>query len=164
MSTTSDIASLASDLVVFLAALTLLAVLVLRPDLIRVNFLGRSVLAAAAAMLAASSVLGGALTDAEVADSLVPDLRAVGVVLLAVGCLGVGARWPRAALLGSLGLFAVAEVAFRQPGEETGDVLRFLGGCGIGLSLWLAARRSLATRIAGSAGVLLVAVVLVLSG
>ncbi len=164
MSTSSDIASLASDLVVFLAALTLLAVLVLRPDLIRVTFLGRSVLAASATLLAASSVLGGALTDAAVADSLVPDLRSLGVVLLAVGCLGVGARWPRAALLASLGLFAAAEVAFRQPGQEAGDLLRFLGGCGIGLSLWLAARRSLATRIAAAAGVLLVAVVLVLSG
>jgi PAS domain S-box-containing protein len=164
MSTSSDIASLASDLVVFLAALTLLAVLMLRPDLIRVNFLGRSVLAAAATLLAASSVLGGALTDADVADSLVPDLRSLGVVLLAVGCLGVGARWPRAALLASLALFAAAEVGFRQPGQEVGDLLRFLGGCGIGLSLWLAARRSLATRIAATAGVLLVAVVLVLSG
>ncbi len=164
MSTSSDIASLASDLVVFLAALVLLAVLVLRPDLIRVNFLGRSVLAASATLLAASSVLGGALTNAEIADSLVPDLRTLGVVLLAVGCLGVGARLPRAALLASLALFAVAEVAFRQPGQEAGDLLRFLGGCGIGLSLWLAARRSLATRIAAAAGVLLVAVVLVLSG
>lgn len=164
MSTSSDIASLASDLVVFLAALTLLAVLVLRPDLVRVTFLGRSALAAAATLLAASSVFGGALTDTEVADSLVPDLRTVGVVLLALGCLGVGARWPRAALLASVGLFVVADVAFRQPGQEAGDLLRFLGGCGIGLSLWLAARRSLATRIAAAAGVLLVAVVLVLSG
>ncbi|MGH9001755.1 MAG: hypothetical protein ACRDYV_01375 [Acidimicrobiia bacterium] len=164
MSTSSDIASLASDLVVFLAALTLLAVLMLRPDLIRVNFLGRSVLAASAGLLAASSVFGGALTDAEVADSLVPDLRTLAVILLAVGCLGVGARWPRAALLGTLALFALAELAFRQPGQEVGDLLRFLGGCGIGLSLWLAARRTLATRIASAAGVLLVAVVLVLSG
>jgi PAS domain S-box-containing protein len=164
MSTSSDIASLASDLVVFLAALTLLAVLVLRPDLVRVSLLGRTALAGSATLLAFTAVLGGALTDAEVADSLVPDLRTVGVVLLAVGCLGVGARWPRAALLASLGLFVVAEVAFRQPGEEAGDLLRFLGGCGIGLALWLAARRSLATRIAAAAGVLLVAVVLVLSG
>ncbi|MGH9035165.1 MAG: hypothetical protein ACRD0O_05320, partial [Acidimicrobiia bacterium] len=164
MSTSSDIASLASDLVVFLAALTLLAVLVLRPDLVRVTFLGRTALAAAATLLALTAVLGGAMTDAKLADSLLPDLRTVGVVALALGCLGVGARWPRAALLASLGLFVVAEVAFREPGQEAGDLLRFLGGCGIGLSLWLGARRSLATRIAAAAGVLLVAVVLVLSG
>ena len=164
MSTSSDIASLASDLVVFLAALTLLAVLVLRPDLIRVSFLGRSVLAAAASLLAAASAFGGALGETEAADSLVPDLRTLGVLLLALGCVGVGARLPRIALLASVGLFAVAEVAFRQPGDEAGDILRFLGGCGIGLSLWLAARRSLATRIAAAAGVLLVSVVLVLSG
>jgi PAS domain S-box-containing protein len=164
MSTSSDIASLASDLVVFLAALTLLAVLVLRPDLVRVTFLGRTALAGSATLLAFTAVMGGALTDAEVSDSLLPDLRTVGVVLLAIGCLGVGARWPRAALLASLGLFVVAEVAFREPGEAPGDLLRFLGGCAMGLSLWLAARRSLATRIAAAAGVLLVAVVLVLSG
>jgi PAS domain S-box-containing protein len=164
MSTSSDIASLASDLVVFLAALTLLAVLVLRPDLVRVTSLGRTALAASATLLASTAVMSGAWTDAQVADSLIPDLRSLGVVLLAVGCLGVGVRWPRAALLASLGLFVVAEVAFRQPGEASGDLLRFLGGCGIGLSLWLGARRSLATRIAAAAGVLLVAVVLVLSG
>jgi PAS domain S-box-containing protein len=86
------------------------------------------------------------------------------VVLLAVGCLGVGNRWPRNILLAALALLVVAEVGFRAEGDDTGDLLRLVGGVGIGLSLWVAARRSLATKISAVAGVLLVVVVLILSG
>jgi PAS domain S-box-containing protein len=163
MSTSTQVVSLAADLVVFLAAMSLLAVLVLRPDLLGVSTLGRTVLAGAATLLAVAAVFHGALTESAVREDWLERLRVASIVLLAVGCLGVGARWPRTALLGSLGLLVVAEVGLRDR-EAAGNLLRLLGGCGIGLSLWLAARRSLATRIAAAAGVLLVAVVAVLSG
>ena len=163
MSTSAEILSLASDLVVFLAAVSLLAVLVLRPDLLRVPTLGRTVLTGAATLLASSALFHGALIDATLREELLDTLRASAIVLLAAGCFGVGARWPRIALLASLGLLVVPEIAFRDE-QQAGDILRFLGGCGIGLSLWLAARNSLATRIAAAAGLLLVTVVLVLSG
>lgn len=56
MSTSTQVISLAADLVVFLAAVSLLAVLVLRPDLLGVSTLGRTVLAGAATLLAAAAV------------------------------------------------------------------------------------------------------------
>lgn len=164
MSTSTQVISLAADLVVFLAAVSLLAVLVLRPDLLGVSTLGRTVLAGAATLLAAAAVFHGALTESALREDWLERLRVAAVVLLAVGCLGVGARWPRSALLASLAFLVAAEVAFRDDHELSGNLLRLLGGCGVGLSLWLAARRSLATRIAAAAGVLLVAVVAVLSG
>ena len=58
----------------------------------------------------------------------------------------------------------MAEIAIRSDVESFGNGLRFLGGCGIGVALWLAASKSLATRIAAAAAVMLVLVVLVLSG
>ncbi len=164
MSTSSEILSLASDLVLFLAGASFLAVLVLRPDLLRVNTLGRTVLAGTATLLAVVALFHGAFSDVTDRQQLLDNLRIAAVVLLALGCLGVGARWPRTALLASLALLVVAETVVPVQDEHLGDLLRFLGGCGIGLALWLAARRSLATRIAAAAGVLLVAVVLVLSG
>src|SRR5207244_8611357 len=112
-------------------------------------------------LLAGAALIHGGLDQQE---TWLSTLRLAAVVFLAVGCLGVTARWPRTALLASLGLLVVAEIAIRSSVESFGNLLRFLGGCGIGLSLWLAARRSLATRIAAAAAILLVTVVLVLSG
>jgi len=161
VSTSTSIVSLAADLVVFLAAASLLFVLVLRSDLLGVTPLFRAILAGAASLLAGAALIHGGLDQQE---TWLSTLRLAAVVFLAVGCLGVTARWPRTALLASLGLLVVAEIAIRSSVESFGNLLRFLGGCGIGLSLWLAARRSLATRIAAAAAILLVTVVLVLSG
>jgi PAS domain S-box-containing protein len=161
VSTSTSIVSLAADLVVFLAAASLLFVLVLRADLLGVTALFRAILAGAASLLAAAALIHGGLDQQE---TLLSTLRLAAIVLLSVGCLGVTARWPRTALLASLALLVVAEISLRSSLESFGNLLRFLGGCGIGLSLWLAARRSLATRIAAAAAILLVTVVLVLSG
>jgi PAS domain S-box-containing protein len=161
VSTSTSIVSLAADLVVFLAAASLLLVLVLRADLLGVTSLFRAVLAGAATLLAGAALIHGGLDQQE---TWLSTLRLAAVVFLAFGCLGVTARWPRSALLGSLALLVVAEISLRSDLESFGNLLRFLGGCGIGLSLWLAARRSLATRIAAAAAILLVTVVLVLSG
>ncbi|HEV7861864.1 MAG TPA: ATP-binding protein [Acidimicrobiia bacterium] len=161
MSTSTSIVSLAADLVVFLAAASLLLVLVLRADLLGVTSLFRTLLSGAATLLAGAALVHGGLDQQE---AWLSTLRLAAVVFLAVGCLGVTARWPRSALLASLGLLVVAEITLRSDLDSFGNLLRFLGGCGIGLSLWLAARRSLATRIAAAAAILLVTVVLVLSG
>jgi PAS domain S-box-containing protein len=161
VSTSTSIVSLAADLVVFLAGASLLLVLVLRSDLLGVTSLFRAVLSGAATLLAATALVHGGL-DPE--GNWLSTLRLAAVVFLAVGCLGVTARWPRTALLASLALLVVAEIAIRSDVETFGNLLRFLGGGGIGLSLWLAARRSLATRIAAAAALLLVTVVLILSG
>jgi PAS domain S-box-containing protein len=161
VSTSTSIVSLAADLVVFLAAASLLLVLVLRSDLLGVTTLFRTVLSAAATLLATAAIIHGGLNQQ---GPWLSTLRLMAVVLLALGCLGVTVRWPRTALLASLALLVVAEIAIRRDAESFGNFLRFLGGCGIGLSLWLAARRSLATRIAAAAAILLVTVVLILSG
>jgi PAS domain S-box-containing protein len=161
VSTSTSIVSLAADLVVFLAAASLLLVLLLRSDLLGVSPLFRAVLSGAATLLATAALVHGGL---EQEGHWISTLRLAAVVFLAFGCLGVTARWPRTAILTSLGLLVVAEIALRSDAESLGNLLRFLGGCGIGLSLWLAARRSLATRIAAAAAILLVMVVLVLSG
>jgi PAS domain S-box-containing protein len=163
VSTSTSIVSLAADLVVFLASVSLLSVLVLRPDLLRTTTTGRTVVAGAASLLAAGALIHGGATTATFRAGWLETLRVAAVILLAAGSFGVGAKWPRAALLASVGLLGVAEIAFRDDVVSTGNLLRFLGGSSIGLSLWLAARRSLATRIAAAAGVLLVTVVLVLS-
>ena len=161
MSTSTSIVSLAADLVVFLAAASLLFVLVLRSDLLGVTPLFRAILAGAASLLAAAALIHGGVN---LQETWLSTLRLAAIVFLAVGCLGVTVRWPRTALLASLALLVVAEISIRSSVESFGNLLRFLGGCGIGLSLWLAARRSLATRIAAAAAILLVTVVLVLSG
>jgi PAS domain S-box-containing protein len=161
VSTSTSIVSLAADLVVFLAAASLLLVLLLRADLLGVTKLFRAILCGSAALLAMAALIHGGLNQQE---SWLSTLRLASVVFLSVGCLGVTVRWPRTALLASLGLLVVAEISIRSDAESFGNLLRFLGGCGIGLSLWLAARRSLATRIAAAAAILLVTVVLVLSG
>jgi PAS domain S-box-containing protein len=163
VSTSTSIVSLAADLVVFLASASLLSVLVLRADLLRTTTVGRTVVSGAATLLAAAALIHGGLISSTFRADWLETLRVAAVILLAAGTFGIGAKWPRAALLASVALLGVAELAFRDDVVSTGNLLRFLGGCCIGLSLWLAARRSLATRIAAAAGVLLVTVVLVLS-
>jgi PAS domain S-box-containing protein len=164
MTTSAQVLSLGADLVVFLAAVSLLLVLLLRADLLSASPLSRIVLCGAAVLLATAALVHGAVVDRDDLQPWINGMRVSAAVFMAIGCFGVGARWPRVALLGALGALGLAETLFRGEGEQTGDLLRFFGGCGIGVSLWLAARRSLATRIAAAAGVLLVAVVLVLSG
>jgi len=161
VSTSTSIVSLAADLVVFLAAASLLLVLLLRADLLGVTPLFRAILSGSATLLATAALIHGGLNQQE---TWLSTLRLASVVFLSAGCLGVTVRWPRTALLASLALLVVAEISIRNDTESFGNLLRFLGGCGIGLSLWLAARRSLATRIAAAAAILLVTVVLVLSG
>ncbi|HEV3365457.1 MAG TPA: hypothetical protein VG795_15210, partial [Acidimicrobiia bacterium] len=161
MSTSTSIVSLAADLVVFLAAASFLLVLLLRADLLGVTSLFRAVLSAAATLLAAAALIHGGFDQQ---GNWLSTLRLAAVVFLALGCLGVTVRWPRTALLTSLALLVVAEIAIRSDVESLGNALRFFGGCGIGVALWLAASKSLATRIAAAAAVLLVLVVLVLSG
>ena len=125
MSTSTSIVSLAADLVVFLAAASLLFVLVLRSDLLGVTPLFRAILAGAASLLAGAALIHGGLDQQE---TWLSTLRLAAVVFLAVGCLGVTARWPRTALLASLGLLVVAEIAIRSSVESFGNLLRFLGG------------------------------------
>ena len=161
MSTSTSIVSLAADLVVFLAAASFLLVLLLRSDLLGVTGLFRAVLSVAATLLAAAALIHGGFDEQ---GNWLSTLRLAAIVFLAIGCLGVTVRWPRTALLASLALLVVAEISIRSDVESFGNGLRFLGGCGIGVALWLAASKSLATRIAAAAAVLLVLVVLVLSG
>ena len=92
MSTSTSIVSLAADLVVFLAAASLLLVLLLRPDLLGVTSLFRAVLSGAATLMALAAVIHGGLDEQ---GAWLSTLRLAAVVLLAVGCLGVTARWPR---------------------------------------------------------------------
>jgi PAS domain S-box-containing protein len=164
MSTSTAVLSLGADLAVFLAAASLLAVLVLRPDLLGVPSWGRILLATGAALLAVTALVHGAFVEPALRHDWLERFRVVAILALAAGCFGMGARWPRLALGASVILLALAEVAFPGERDDAGNLLRLLGGSGIGLCLWLSARRSLATRIAAAAGVLLTAVVLILSG
>ncbi|HYT40551.1 MAG TPA: hypothetical protein VEN99_13605, partial [Acidimicrobiia bacterium] len=125
MSTSTSIVSLAADLVVFLAAASFLLVLVLRSDLLGVTGLFRAVLSAAATLLAAAALIHGGFDQH---GNWLSTLRLAAVVFLALGCLGVTVRWPRTALLASLALLVVAEIAIRSDFESFGNVLRFLGG------------------------------------
>ena len=144
MSTSTSIVSLAADLVVFLAAASFLLVLVLRADLLGVTGVFRAVLSVAATLLAAAALIHGGFDEQ---GNWLSTLRLAAIVFLAIGCLGVTVRWPRTALLASLALLVVAEISIRSDVESFGNGLRFLGGCGIGVALWLAASKSLATRI-----------------
>ena len=108
MSTSTSIVSLAANLVVFLAAASLLLVLVLRSDLLGVSPLFRAILAGAASILAVTALVHGGLSQQ---GAWLSTLRLASVVFFAFGCLGVIARWPRTALLGSLALLVVAEIA-----------------------------------------------------
>ncbi|HEV3362644.1 MAG TPA: hypothetical protein VG795_00635, partial [Acidimicrobiia bacterium] len=108
MSTSTSIVSLAADLVVFLAAASLLLVLLLRSDLLGVTTLFRGVLSAAATLLASAALIHGGLDEQ---GAWLSTLRLAAVVFLAMGCLGVTVRWPRTALLASLGLLVVAEIS-----------------------------------------------------
>jgi PAS domain S-box-containing protein len=164
VSISTSILSLAADVVIFLATTSLLAVLMLRPDLLRVSGRGRTVLAGAAALLGTAALIHGGVSTSVFQQNWLEWVRLAAVVLLAAGCFSVKTKWPRTALLASLGVLVVSEVVLRNESESTGNLLRFLGGWGIALALLLAARYSLATKIAAAAGILLVTVVLILSG
>jgi two-component system phosphate regulon sensor histidine kinase PhoR len=138
--------------------------LVLRPDLLGTSPKGRAVLAGAAALLATTALLHGALPATTFSQNWLDGLRLASAILLIPGCLTVEARWPRRALVASIVVLGPAELGFLGRSGFVDGFLRLLGGCGMGLSLWLAARRSLATRIASAAGLLLVVTVLLLSG
>jgi hypothetical protein len=165
VSISTSVISLAADLVIFLAAVSLLSVLVVRPNLLRMSSsMGRTALSIAAALLGTAALIHGGVSTFVFRQNWLEWVRLAAVVLLAAGCYGVRSKWPRASLLVSLGLLVVSEVLLRNESESTADLLRFLGGWGIALALLLAARHSLAARIAAAAGILLVTVVLILSG
>ena len=82
MSTSTSIVSLAADLVVFLAAASLLLVLVLRSDLLGVTPLFRAILSGSAALLATAALIHGGLNQQE---GWLSTLRLAAIVFLAMG-------------------------------------------------------------------------------
>jgi PAS domain S-box-containing protein len=151
-----------ADLVLFLAAASLVATVVLRADLVRASRLGRSVLAAGAATLAASAFLRGTMLDRG-HDSPAPSFAvAAAATLIALGAALVD--FPAIRRILWTAAFALGAGTFLAGHSAIAAGARAYAGVAIALALALAARREIATRIAVVAGSLLIVVVLVLSG
>ncbi|MBA2280207.1 MAG: PAS domain S-box protein [Acidimicrobiia bacterium] len=153
----------AADFAVFLVSGAGLTLLVVRPALLVAGDRTRVAVAGGFGLLALAALLSGAFADPDRALGLAA-LPLVAAALLAVAAI----RWPGAALgrLGFVtGVLAViaAEVAFALDVDVAADWLRLLGAAGLGLGIFLAARRSIPARIATSASAILLAVVLAVS-
>lgn len=154
----------AADFAIFLVAGSGLVLLALRPHLLVSAERARALVAAGFALLAATALAsGGGYVDDPSEPALVV-LRLTAVLLL----FAAPARWPGADIgrLGfSVGLFALigAEAVLAGDHEGPADALRLTGAGLLTTGTFMAARRSIPTRIATSASATLLVVVLAVS-
>jgi len=154
----------AADFAVFLVAGAGLALLVVRPNLLVAAEQARGLVAAGFGLLAAAALASGGGYVDDVASPGLVALRLAGAALL----VAVPLRWagPDVGRLGfAVGIVALlgAETLLLADAGATSDVLRLVGAALLTAGTFLAARRSIPTRIATSASVILLGVVLAVS-
>ncbi len=151
----------AVEFATFLAAVAGAAVVLLRPALVGASGRARASLATGFVALGVAAFLHGTLLVAADEGVLVV-VRGLGIVLLAVGNLGIGDRSTRRVLWAATVLLAVAEGATALDVGETAYWARSAGAVGLGAVLLVSARRSIPARIAvGTAATLLLVVLAV---
>jgi two-component system sensor histidine kinase VicK len=154
----------AAEFVTFLAAAVGIAVVLLRGDLLTANRT-RAVLGAGFTLLGAAAFLHGSLLlDAAGDRGLLFALRALGVVGIAVGA----ARWTgpergRRLVYGGLAALGGAALVGLTDATAAASVLLAGGGALMAAGVVDASRRSIASRVAASASLTLLLVVLVLA-
>jgi len=154
----------AAEFTLFIAAIAAIAVTALRPELLARRALGRVLLVAGAAALAAAAFLHGSLLLDDGTDPTLVGLRLGGIAATAAAvALWRVARGARgAAAAGVLGL-AVAEGLVAADLETAADAARGAGAVLFGIGLVLASRRAIAARVAMAAATVVALVVTVLS-
>lgn len=152
----------AVEFATFLAAVAGAAVVLLRPALIGARGRARAILAVGFVFLAVAAFLHGTLLAAA-DDSLLVIVRGLGIVLLAIGNLGLTEdRITRRVLWAAVVLLAVAEGATALGTDVAANWARSAGALGLGAVLVVSARRSIPARIAvGTAATLLIVVLAV---
>jgi PAS domain S-box-containing protein len=160
----SDSAQLlfAIEFATFLVTVAGAAVVLIRPELMGSRSRARICLAVGFGALAAAAFLHGSLL-AKGDDGLLVALRGLGVILLALGNLGLTEdRTTRRVLWAALVFLAVAEGATAVGADLLAVAARALGALGLGAVLVVSARRSIPARVAiGTAATLLVVVLAV---
>ena len=164
MSTAAAQLQFAAQFAVFLVAGAGFALLLLRPSLLVNGERARRAVAIAFAVLAAAAFAHGALFIDDPSTGILVGARAVAIAVLVLA----PARWAGGAVdrLGAgvgVAALALAEVALAADAISTSYWLSVAGAFGLGLALYIAARRSIPTRIAASASAILLAVVLAVS-
>jgi PAS domain S-box-containing protein len=154
----------AAEFVTFLAATVGLAVVVLRGDLVTAART-RAPLGVGFAFLGSAAFLHGSLLlDADTDRAVLFALRAVGVAGIALGAT----RWAGPAnakrlLWAGVVILAVATAVGLTTADTAASALLAAGGIALGATVVLAARRSIASRVAASASITVLLVVLVLA-
>ena len=154
----------AAEFVTFLAAAVGIAVVLLRGDLLTAART-RLPMGAGFAMLGASAFLHGSLLLNDKGDRpLVFALRALGVAGLAAGASRwAGPRQGARVLLVGLAALASAAVLGLSDNADLTSFLLAAGSLAVGGAVVLASRRSIASRVAASASITLLLVVLILA-
>ena len=164
MSASSAQLQFAAEFVLFLAAASGLAVVVLRGNLLNSRPPGRAALALGFTALMAASFLHGSQLVDDGGAAVIIGLRSAGVAALLIGLARgwLGGLFARLILLLSVLLAGVATVADAvDPGTLSRLVLAG-GGAVLGGGVYAASRRSITARFAASAAATLLIVVLVL--
>jgi two-component system sensor histidine kinase VicK len=164
LSTAAAQLQFAAEFAVFLVAGAGIALLVLRPGLLVEGLRPRRAVIAGFALLAVAAFTRGALLVEAADEPALVAVRAAGIVVLFPGPLyWRGGPTGRVGLVIALIALAGAE-ALRAAAPGVGaDWASLLGALGIGLACYLAARRSIPTRIAASTTTIVLGVVLAVS-
>jgi PAS domain S-box-containing protein len=157
----TDLARFAAQFTTFLVAVAGGFVLLLRRDLVPVSNRTRATLLAAVGALAAGALLWGTRVPRS-DDPTVAVVTGGGIALLALGAMGwTGAA--RGGLLVSTALLAVGNLLTDGDVERLGSLAQLAGALGLGAVLLVAARRSIASRVAIAGAATLLVVVLAIS-
>ena len=164
MSTSAAEFQFAAEFVAFLVAAAGLALVILGADLLARVLWARVLLALGFAGLIAASFAHGSLLAGDNSKALIATVRAIGLAGVAAGSV----RWrggpiSRQFLWVGLAITVAAVVIGASGPRDTANALLIAGAVGMGASLVIASRRSLAARVAASAGATLLLLVLVLS-
>lgn len=164
MSTAAAQLQFAAEFAVFLVAGAGIALLALRPGLLVEGLRARRAVIAGFALLAVAAFTRGALLVEAADEPALVAVRAAGILALLAGPL----RWRGGAIGGvslAFGLVALAGAeALRaaEPGVGA-DWASLVGALALGVACYLAARRSIPTRIAASTTTIVLGVVLAVS-
>ncbi|MEO7836493.1 MAG: histidine kinase dimerization/phospho-acceptor domain-containing protein, partial [Acidimicrobiales bacterium] len=156
----------AAEFILFVAAASGVAAVSLAASILRQGPAGRggrASLSVGLLLVAAASFLHGSQLVAEADALAIVALRVVGVVAAAAGSLAWAAGpVPALVLRGGLALVALAVGADLAGASNASSALLAAAGLALGGAVLAASRRSIAARVAASAGVTLLIVVIVL--